>query len=193
MENIKKWVKLFKENGIPKDEAVTRLKIASDLHPLEKNVIYMYCYPRPLPDYGLPPRIQEHRLASGVGAYGDPTEIAFILEACQTEQYGRFMKHIMHAFGDPELVFPIAGEGEGECCICGKEVYEYSKWSQDYPDDTEKHMLCFGSKDSSVVLCVDCLLRLVKAIEVINEIDPGFLDWTKRAAYQKELDKIVPF
>ena len=197
MGNIKAAIEYIKSNNLDEKGAISVLGRSNTLSQDEKNLVFLYCFPRPLPDYGLPDRIREHRVKSGIGENGNDSELAFILEACQTEQYGRFMKHIMHAFGDAANVHPVQGHSvNGEetdtCCICGKELHEFASWSQNFPLDNDRHFLCFGSSDSSSVICVDCLIRLVKTIEIVNDIDPGFLDWTKRGAYQEALSKIHP-
>ena len=196
MGNIKAAIEYLKTNKIDAKEAINVLS-QSRLDQSEKNLVYCYCYPRPLPDYGLPDRIQEYRASHMIGENGNDSEVAFLLEACQTEQYGRFMKHIMHAFGDASNVHPVQGytiEGKetDTCCICGKELHEHASWSLNFPSDTDRHFLCFGSTDSSSVICIDCLIRLVRTIEIINEVDPGFLDWTKRGSYQEALNKVHP-
>lgn len=193
MGNIKAAIEYLKKNCINEVDAVGVLAKSNTLSQDERRLVYCYCYPRPLPDYGLPDRVMEFRAKAGsMLEIGDDSEIALILEACQTEQYGRFMKHIMHAFGNPDNIHPIAGNDTDTCCICGKTLHESDSWSSNYPQDAGRHNLCFGSLDSSSVICIDCLIRLVKSIQIVNEIDPGFLDWTKRSSYQEAMDKIHP-
>lgn len=197
MIDIKPFIKYLKENNITKEQALVLLRDNKTLDSSEKNLIYAYCYPRQLRDYELPSRIQQYRinkLTGPDGKFDDPQEVIMIVEACQTEQYGRFMKHLMHAFGNPEKIFPVAGESEETCCICGKTVYEWDKWTKELgPEgDSDKSKICYGSTDSKVVLCKSCLGRLIEAIEIINDVDPGFLDWTKRKSVQEIWDSIRP-
>lgn len=195
MTDIRPFIKYLKENKISSSEALELLKGNKTLDNSEKNLIYAYCYPRQLKDYELPKRIQAYRNSRGTGINGlqdDPQEVILIVEACQTEQYGRFMKHLMHAFGNPDKLYPVAGTEEEDCCICGKKLCEWDKWKELFPEDSEKHNLCYGSTDSEVVLCVDCIRRLVEAIGVMNTIDPGFLDWTKRKSVEEIWRSIRP-
>ena len=111
MGNIKVAIDYIKERKLNEAQALEVLKQSTTLDQNEKNLVYVYCFPRPLPDYGLPDRVQDFRIKAGIGENGDDREIALLLEACQTEQYGRFMKHIMHAFENPENVHPIEGTG----------------------------------------------------------------------------------
>jgi len=187
IEEIKKSVEYIKSKKLDSKRAIEYLQnvpLTSD----EKNVVYFYCFPRPLADYGLPPRIQEYRRPRGVGSNGDECEVAFVLEACKTEQYGRFMKHLMHAFGNPENVHPVAGTEIDTCCICGKDMLEFDIYTAQGRNDP--HALSYGSSDSSSNICLDCLGRLIEAMEIIEELDPSFLNWTKR--YQEALKNINP-
>ena len=195
MTDIKPFIKYLKENNISQSQALELLKGNNTLDNAEKNLIYAYCYPRQLRDYELPSRIQAYRQARGTGINGqpkDPQEVILLVEACQTEQYCRFMKHIMHAFGNPNKIYQVAGSEESECSLCGKKIYEWDKWMELFPGDHEKHNLCYGSTDSEIVLCIDCLSRLVEAIGIMNEIDPGFLDWTKRKSVEEIWKSIRP-
>lgn len=195
MSRIKEFIDYIEKSGIDpakETEKFRELLKNSGMGREAMNIAYLYCCPRPLEDYGLPPRIQSYRMSTGVGPCGDDSEIAFIIEACKTEQYGRFMKHIMHAYQDPENIFPVAGTETDTCCICGKTLCESDLWAQSFPLDAERHNLCFSSKESSAVLCIDCIVRLIKSIQLMNELDPGFLDWTKRKTYQDALDQIKP-
>ena len=195
MIDIKPFIKYLKENNISQSEALGLLRGNTTLSGPEKNLIYAYCYPRPLRDYELPSRIQSYRASNNIDSCGGPDdtqEVILLVEACQTEQYCRFMKHLMHAFGNPDKLFPVAGNDEESCSICGKKIYEWDKWKELFPEDPGNHNLCYGSTDSEVVLCVDCLTRLVKAIGVMNDIDPGFLDWTKRKSVEEIWKSIRP-
>ena len=186
IEEIKKAIELIKDRNLNSTGAIELLKLTS-LTSTEKNVVYFYCFPRPLEDYGLPPRIQNHRLSTGA-IYGDESEIALIVEACRTEQYGRFMKHLMHAFGNPENIHPVAGNETDTCCICGRELRQIS------PTDTgvvgNRHSFSYGSVDSTSNICLDCLGRLIEVMELMEKVDPSFLNWAKR--YQKAIDNIKP-
>lgn len=197
MEDIKQYIDYLKANKISDSEAKKLLADNKTLDSNTKNLIYMYCYPRQLKDYGLPERIQQYRkscLSGESGKKGDPVETILLVEACQTEQYGRFMKHLMHAFGNSDNVSPIAGSDSDHCCLCGKEVFGIDKWKLDYSaTDPEKHKMSFGSSESSSIICIDCLAHLIESMEIINSIDPGFLDWTKRKSIQEAWNKIRPF
>jgi len=186
IEDIKRFIKLVKDQNLDSVGAIELLKTSS-LTPIEKNIVYFYCFPRPLEDYGLPPRVQKHRLATGA-VYGDETELPLIVEACRTEQYGRFMKHLMHAFGNPENIHPVAGNETDTCCICGRELRQISLTDIGVVGD--RHSFSYGSVDSTSNICLDCLGRLIEVMELMEKVDPSFLNWAKR--YQNALDNIKP-
>ena len=190
MSNIKNFVSNLSYDPIGnKERLLADLKV-SGLTRDEMNIVYKYFFPTPLEDYGLPPRIAGYRVAHGISDCGDPSEVAYLVEACKTEQYGRFMKHLMHAYENPEQIFPVSGEEEDTCVLCGKRTLGYSRWQKECPTDYHRHYLSFSCSESSSTLCIDCLSRLIETKEIMEELDPGFLDWTKR--YREALNNIRP-
>lgn len=156
----------------------------------EKRFVYMYCYPRPLGDRELPARIRSSRKKRGPNARSgflqpDDLETSLIIEAGRTLQYGRFIKHLMHAYSDPQKVCQISGTDVLECPICGKKVRELNIWDSTL-DHTKEHLAYGSPTETSIILCIDCLVQLVNASEIIQNLDPGFLDWTKRTLNNKQ-------
>lgn len=150
----------------------------------EKRFVYMYCYPRPLGDRELPARIRSSRKKRGPNARSgflepDDLETSLIIEAGKTMQYERFIKHLMHSFSDPQKICQITGTDVLECPICGKKVRELNIWDSTL-DHTKEHLAYGSPTETSIVLCVDCLVQLVNASDIIQVLDPGYLDWTKR-------------
>lgn len=190
--NIRPYVEFLKLEKISQAEGLKLLKDDINLSSSEKNLIYAYCYPRQLLDRELPSRVQNFRKNSNLPLLGTTDynigEITLIIEAGQTEQYGRFIKHLMHAFCDSSKVFQVEElEGEKNCCICGKNLLGITDWENTFSDvDHRKEKLAFGSTESSVILCIDCLTQLLNAYNLINEFDPGFLDWTKKMKLTSE-------
>lgn len=180
---IKPFIDII-EKGLDKDKAIELLKNENSLTNDEKRLIYMYCFPRPLGDRELPNRVRETRKQRGPNCRNgflqpDDLETSLIIEAGRTMQYGNFIKHLMHSFARPEDVYQISGTEVLECPICGKKIREFNIW--DSTLDHAKEHLAFGSPaQTSITLCIDCLVQLVNASEIIQIIDPGYLDWTKR-------------
>ena len=185
LENTKKFIDYFKDKNYTKEQVLKILGERQDLTVAEKNFIYLYCFPRPLLDRELIPRvIEEHKKRGDVGNRGslEPNEldVTLILEAGQTEQYGRFIKHLMYAFCDESKIYKVYNNNVYECPICGKKLSGETLWKVVQFQDPQKEFLAIGSKESSITMCLDCLVQLNSAREVIDYIDPGYLDWTKR-------------
>lgn len=185
LENTKKFIDYFKDKNFTKEQVLKILEERQDLTTGEKNFIYLYCFPRPLLDRELIPRVmEEHKRRGDDGNCGslEPNEldITLILEAGQTEQYGRFIKHLMYAFCDESKIYKVYNNNVYECPICGKKLSGESLWKVVQFQDPQKEFLAIGSKESSITMCLDCLVQLNSAKEVIDFIDPSYLDWTKR-------------
>ncbi len=167
------------KNGIDQDKGTELIKDSQKINGREKLLIYSYCYPRKIGDYELPSIIANYRKTRGVDLKGslikDAEEACILVEAYRSLQYGRFMRHLMHAFIEkPEIISSVAGEGEDKCPICGKPVYYIG--SHDKNMDPSDETLAFMSSESSVCMCKDCLLQLAYSAELISMIEgPDFL------------------
>lgn len=184
IEKLIPYINYLKEDNVDKEVAIDLLRREDPLDLSEKRLIYMYCYPRPLGDRELPSRVIGTRRNRGPYARNgflnpDDLETALIIEAGQTIQYGRFIKHLMHSFTDPEKICQISGTDVLECPICGKKIREVNIWDPTL-DKTREHLAYGSPTETSLVLCLDCLVQLNCASEIMNVLDPGFLDWTKR-------------
>lgn len=187
---VLEYLQKIKAAHLTKEAAINFLTPEKRLTSDSKNLIISYCFPRPLGDYELPSRVSNYRNSMGINQAGSlqpiDGEVILLIEAGQTTQYGRFIKHIMHAFCDPELLINITGNNKSSCCICGKQTCNLDLWKSivdaipGIPEETHKEWLTFGSKESEVTMCLDCIVQLVKAKEIMDFIDPSFYDWTKR-------------
>lgn len=181
---IKKFIDYFYSSDLNREAAIEVLKNDQILTQDEKRLILSYCYPRPLKDRELPARVSRSRKNRGPQARNgfltpDPIETDLIIEAGRTKQYERFIKHIMHAFSDPSHISPISGLDIVECPICGKKIREANIWNPTL-DPTREHLAFGNPEETGIILCLDCMIQLGAAREIMNELDPGFLDWTKR-------------
>lgn len=185
MNKLKFYISQFQE--MTSHEVMGILKTSEDLSTQEKNLVYLYLYPRPLLDMELPPRIMSYRGQRPAGSLEpDLGEVALLLEAYRGEQYHRYFKHLCHSFTDPHHLFPVAGDSQSECGLCGKNLYNLGAWQTEctkWPGSTElerKEYLAYGSDCSSICLCRDCLVQLKYTSELLEELEPGYLDWTRR-------------
>lgn len=187
--SLKTYVDYLINNKVSAEEGAKLIGGCDKLSREEKNLIYAYTYPRALRDLELPSRVQEQRKKLGLplGGMLEPnlSEATLIVEAERTEQYGKFIRHLIHAFSDPDKVFPISGTETDNCCICGKMTYGNDLWEDlikqnpESPEKEKREYLSFGSKESSVTLCADCLIQLIYASSLLEEINPEYLSWWK--------------
>jgi len=179
MADLKVFTDYLLKNGIDQDKGTELIKGSQKINGREKLLVYSYCYPRKIGDYELPSIIANYRKTRGVDLKGslikDAEEACILVEAYRSLQYGRFMRHLMHAFIEkPETISSVAGEGEDKCPICGKPVYYVG--SHDKNMDPSDEMLAYQSSESSVCMCKDCLLQLAYSTELISQIEgPDFL------------------
>jgi len=139
----------------------------------QKKLIYAYCYPRHLLDRELPNHVKNYLNQCGNSGKGwltpDHGESCLFVEAFRSKQYGRFMKHLMHAFLDPDKVNACGGTGEEYCPLCGKKLYLFDTWKG--INDPEQEELAIMSRESSVCLCKDCLVQLVNTNLLLEELE----------------------
>lgn len=184
---IKEFIEYLKKNNISKDDTLKLLRDDPNLSREEKNLVFAYCFPRQLLDRELPIRIKAYREKSGYSHLNmDPSEVALIIEAGQTEQYKRYIKHLMYSFDDTSKVHPVTDPGghteNPECGICGCSVLFSEDWEKYKDQDQEKEYLALGSTETGIIICKHCLVQLLTSINIMNELDPSYLDWTKRAS-----------
>lgn len=161
LETLKPYIDYLINEKIPVDQGKNLINSCTKLDKLSKNLIYLYCYPRPLLDRELPNRINNTNDFN--------KKILLLCEACRTEQYGRYIKHLFHAFldnnGNNTVKITEDLSEEDFCPLCGKKLENNST---------------FGSKESTSMLCDDCLKAIIITRNIMEILDPGFLDWTKR-------------
>lgn len=161
LENLKPYIDYLISEKIPVEQGKNLISSCTKLDTISKNFIYLFCYPRPLLDKELPSRINNTNDFN--------KKVLLLCEACRTEQYGRYIKHLFHAFldNDGKNTIKIIEDLDKDdfCPLCGKKL-----------DNNNT----YGSKESTSMLCDDCLKALIITRNVIEILDPGFLDWTKR-------------
>ena len=178
-ESLNVFTDYLLKNGVNIEKGIELIKGSQKIGDIEKLLVYSYCYPRKIGDYELPKIIINYRKTHGIDLKGlltkNPEEACILVEAYRGLQYGRFMRHLMHAFIEkPETISSVAGEGEDKCPICGKPVYYIG--SHDKNLDPSDETLAFMSSESSVCMCKDCLLQLAYSAELISMIEgPDFL------------------
>lgn len=150
LDIIKDYITKF--SGSTKDELLQSLQRDPSLDRDEKNAIYLWLFPFLLRDRELPEKIKEVRVDEVL--LPSDAEIVTLIGAYKSAQYGNFIRHLLHAFTDPSKVFPYNGElTEKDCSICGKELIPSGQTE-------DRVRMAYGSEESSVHLCLKCLLNL---------------------------------
>lgn len=153
-------------SGATSDRVIDVMLFADELTGHEKRLIYRYLCPRPLGDYELIKRVAEE-------VKQEDTLVEIIVEAYRTEQYNKYLIHLFTSFCDPKLIYPVKGFGTGNCGICNRELSEIDKWHQE--SDTEelnnKYNMCWGSTNSSIVLCKKCIIALQIAKKILSHLE----------------------
>lgn len=178
MEKVVKYINYFKNSS--STQVLETLRENNELSQDEKNLVYLYLFPRPLMDKELPLRFKQVRKTEGGSTEISLPECTLIIEAGKTEQYGRFIKHLFHAFSNPEVIYPIEGSNICNCCLCGKEIYEHTLWGcfkNQYggTEESDKLFQAFGSTESDLPICIPCLLNLRESINIMKLIDPDYI------------------
>ena len=166
-QNIKKQIKEL--TGIDKNIVISVLSSNKTLTPEEKNAIFIYLFPIKLLDKDLPGKINSEK--------EEDSKVIMLLGAYRTEQYGRYIKHLLHSFLDPKDIYPLLGRHITNCCICDKNIYHTEIWKEEcskFPklkEKEKKECLSYGSKKSSLEICLNCLIRLKKLDNLLSVIE----------------------
>ena len=189
-ESLKQYVDYLLENKIDEVTGSKLINDCKDLSSFDKKLIYAYVYPRLLRDGELPSRVQNFRKENNlplVGQLQASEESILLVEAERTGQYCKFIHHLVYSFSNPKNIFPVEGTGKSSCPICGKILYEKDLWDElikqdpNSPEVNRREYLAFGSPNSSVSLCADCLAQLIYADELLESINPDYLYYRKRS------------
>lgn len=173
--------------GKTPQEAYEILNFNPNLSQPEKSIAYTLgtFQPQILQDGDLMREIQRYRtntLGNQRGSLGeDLIEISYIIKAYLSPQYRRFIKHLMISYLDDSQVFPVEGKFSEECGICHKQIHQFSRWVQlceanpGFGEQYRKEYLSLGSSNSKTPICMNCLIQLRGAYDLLNFLDPGFL------------------
>ncbi len=155
------------------------LALGSSLTSAEKNIIYAYLVPQNLLDGELVIQIQEKRKLSPEGLKGtmqpSDVDVPLLMNAYRTMQYGKYIKHLLHSFvkcRDDKLYILNSSE-QLECGVCGKPIHGIG-----VQDNRGNEYLAYGSSQSDIFMCPDCLMQLHVLDELLQEIEGrDYLTW----------------
>lgn len=198
MENLelaKKYVDILQ--GKDENKVIGSLKYLDDLTRNEKNLIYTYLFPKPLLHMELPKVILGERGRHSEGFLEKHfDEVLILVRAYRGLQYKKFMQHLLHSFiEDQKKIFVEEAVGEHSCAICKKTLYDFSYWKNlcdknpAYGEQERKEFLAYGSVQSSLHMCLDCMVQLRALHEILQVLEgpyylgAGYLKQEKRAPW----------
>ena len=201
MENLELTVKYLETLEGKNEEAVlAALKGIKDLGRDQKNLIYVYLFPKPLLDMELVGKIQEYRKRIGSErGFLQPNigETLLLLEAYRGRQYGKYIKHLLHSFIESsDKLYVIDGQGTCTCGICNKPLWEHTAWlsecnkNPNFGEQNRREFLAYGCSGSSKTLCTNCLIQLRYLHEILSEVEgKNYLGWGKPIKFGLEPGK----
>lgn len=176
-------MKTYIENlkNLDEKSVLETLKSAT-LSSFEKNFIYTYLFPKPLKHMELLEVVGNKRTQHNQTDLlkPDSLEVLILLRAYRTEQYRKFILHLLHSFIENQGGTYIVNEEVEEhdtCSICGKKLYPFSMWSKmlaDYPESPEnnrKEYLMFGNDQTGLCMCLDCMIQLKELNTYLENIE----------------------
>ena len=145
--------------------------------------------PRTMLDGDLEKIINEAKGTSGI--FGEQQisldQIQVIIEALRTKQYHGIIQALLDTFSGTYEIFPVRLPGRGtKCALCNKDIMYWSEWSETVKECPglgefrNRNFLAYGTKSSRICVCLDCLVQLRATKELLDELDPGILNYQKR-------------
>ena len=145
--------------------------------------------PRTMLDGDLPKIINIAKGTSGIlgGHSVNLKEVQILIEALRTKQYHGYVQTLLDIFDNPTGIFPVRLPGHGtKCAICDKEIMYWHEWQETIRacpglgEFENRNFLAYGTKSSRLCVCLDCLVQLKATRELLDELDPGILNYQKR-------------
>jgi hypothetical protein len=149
-----------------------KLKFLSSSHPewTINKILYDYYTDEDiiLGDGDLLKLIESHRVGNipreGISDM-DPIEIHYLMKAWKSQQYHRFMCHILNRYTNPKNISKIhpiiINEGDNiECGICWRSL-----------DGKSSGNLAFTSENTGTTLCSNCMYQLFMFTQLMSLLD----------------------
>ena len=145
--------------------------------------------PRVMLDGDLERLMNEAKGTSGIlgGHSVNDQEVQLLIEALRTRQYQGYIQTLLDIFAEPGKIFPVRLPGHGvKCAVCGKDIMYWHEWQETVKacpglgEFENRNFLAYGTKFSRLCVCLDCLIQLKATRELLDELDPGILNYQKR-------------
>lgn len=153
------------------------------ISPFQKNLLFIYVFPPIIQDRELLytyPKIREAYLK---GEISEPDlgqkELLLLMGAYRSEQYGKFIRHLLHSFikNNGSSVYIDESLLDGYCAISGKHLFGFRLWSSIcQPSDPSKNFLAYSSRNSELLMGRESLVRLQQLNQYLSVIEgPDYL------------------
>lgn len=114
-------------------------------------------------------------------------QVQILIEALRSKQYHGDLQTFLDIFADSNGIFPVRLPGHGtNCAICKKEIMYWQEWQETVKacpglgEFENRNFLAYGTNSSRICVCLDCLIQLKATRELLDELDPGILNYQKR-------------
>lgn len=131
-----------------------------------------------LKDKELLEMIESHRGFNGVPKIGrtelDPDELSYLMKAWKSEQYHRFMCHIISRYLHKNAnIYPVSEESRMEfnCCVCWRTLYGVDPKKTDQLADMSMRSTAITTDGTQSCICLSCFTQLTMFGQLLELLD----------------------
>ena len=155
----------------------------SDIDLQVKYILTSYYNTYLLSDGELLKYIEGYRRHSDIPEVGIPSdmyEVGLLMTALKSEQYKRFIRHILCQYS--KSIHTVDDDEDHECCICWRPIYgcRNSKLSL----DNNMIYSAFTGDKTKTCICVNCLSNLMTLRQILIDLKDKdtlrMLEWIKK-------------
>lgn len=93
----------------------------------------------------------------------DPEEVSYLMKAWKSQQYHRFMCHIVSRYLNTNAeIHPVSEEtrNQFECCVCWRTIYGIDPRKVDQVADMSMYSTAITCKGTQSCICLSCFTQL---------------------------------
>lgn len=98
---------------------------------------------------------------------GDLAEVNILMSALKSEQYKRFMRHILCQY--TKSTHPVDDDESHECCVCWRPIYG----SKNLKSSLDSRMMysAFTGDKTKTCICINCLMNLNLLEYILEDLE----------------------
>lgn len=110
--------------------------------------------------------IENHRNGQDAPYLGntdlDPDEVGFLMKAWKSQQYHRFMCHIISRYLNKNaVIYPVSEDmRDFQCCVCWRDIYGVDPKKRDQVADMSFKSTAITCKGTQSCICLSCFTQL---------------------------------